>query len=156
MRSPALLLLAATLAAETAFLLPHAWQDARHRIFRLIGDGETELVVITQTLDDPSLRRALKKALGKARPIRLLTPSAESAAAWAPYRNMEVCLLPNSGPEPLGFSLIAASEGEACFLSLPLSRVQFQSHAGIMHCSESGEYRKVIETLRNECTPYFR
>ncbi|MEJ2469295.1 MAG: hypothetical protein P8Y51_09625, partial [Campylobacterales bacterium] len=61
------------LSAENAYLLPHRWQDARHEINMLIRKAQTPVVIVTASLDDPHLRRSLRKILREERPVTLIT-----------------------------------------------------------------------------------
>jgi 3-hydroxyisobutyrate dehydrogenase-like beta-hydroxyacid dehydrogenase len=147
-----LLVAALSLAAAETYLLPHRWQDARHAFTQLLGRGSDRAVFVTGRLDDTGMHRALKRTLRKGRPVTLMTTDMETAARWAPYRAMEVCLLKGQGK--LDFSLLAIEGGKACTLSMDFDNQTMRNRYGTAVCSDAGDYTDLLALLTTECTPY--
>lgn len=141
------------LFADTALLLPHRWQDARHELNRLVRDAETTIVIVTDTLDDIQLQRSLRLMLKQERSVVLMTSSKATASEWAMYRTMEACLLP-TGSE-LGFSLLSVEGDTACALNMPLRTETMQRDYGVLVCGHAEEYTETLRLLRQECKGYF-
>jgi len=139
-------------AAESAYLLPHRWQDARHEVNALIRSAPAGIVLVTDAVDDAHLRRALRQALEKKQPVTLITGSEKTASEWAIYASADVCLL--SAPGPLAFSLVAADR-RACTVNLPLTTEALREHYGIMQCTDAGTFDETIKLLKQECRKYF-
>ena len=142
----------AVLAAESAFVLPHRWQDARHALTETIRTAPSRIVVVTDRADDAYIRRALRDALERGKRVTLITASESTAAQWAVYKSAEVCILPAT--EPLAFSLVAA-DTDACSASLPLSTEALRSRYGIVRCGDSKAFDETIRLLKRECRAYF-
>jgi len=154
MKRPLLLCLIATiLSAEDAFLLPHRWQDARHAIDGVIRTAPSKIVIVTDTLDDPVLRRTVRGAAEHNKTVILITGSAETASRWAIYKSVRACLLPVS--EPLRFSLVVTDAQRACFAGSALSMETMRSRYGIVRCEDGKAYAETLRLLEQECTDYF-
>ena len=141
------------IAAESAYLLPHRWQDARHVLTETIRHAPSRIVVVTDVLDDIYLRRTLRKAAEAQKPITLITGSEETASQWAIYKTADVCLLPASAPLP--FSLVAADRVKACSLGMPLTTDALRSRYGVMQCTDAENLDETITLLKQECRGYF-
>jgi len=148
---PAALILS-TLCAEEAFLLPHRWQDALHTLDVMIRTADTPLFIVTDTLDDPSLRRTLHKVLNDGKNVTLITSSQESASQWAMYRSLRACVLPEA--KPLTFSLLGTAE-RGCMLSGPLETEALRTRSGMMLCSDGKAFDETLRLLQQECKGYF-
>ena len=149
---PALLMASSVLFADTLFLMPHQWHDARHRIAEMFRRTPGHLTIVTDTLQDTVLRRALQKRIETGAAVTLMTSSNKTAAHWAIYRNLDACVLTTL--RPLGYSLCVTDKAESCLFTNPLSTEEFRS-SGMMHCADSAEYAPIIEQLKKECRPYF-
>lgn len=141
------------LCADTQFLLPHRWHDARHALNHLVKTAKTQIVLIVETLDDRYIERSLRKALEEGRHMLLITPSPALASRWAIYSNVNACVLPDS---PLGFSLLIADTKNICSATLPLSEAHFRSRYGLVHCFHHPGDNEVVRLLRQECEPYLQ
>ena len=140
-------------AAESAYLLPHRWQDARHTLTEMIRSAPSRIIVATDAVDDVYIRRALRKAAARQTPVLLMTSSEATASQWAIYKTADVCLLPAS--QPLPFSLIAADGGDACSLDTPLTTEGMRNRDGLMLCTDAKNLDESIALLKQECREYF-
>lgn len=157
MRSTLLMALSfCLLAAESSFLLPHQNADARHALVEAIKAADGDLLVISDTLEEAVLQRAMRKALDKPRTISLMTTQATTAASWALFRNVQACLLPASDGHPIGFTLIGDPSATLCLLTAPADETVFRCRSALMHCTAAETFRPIIHTLKEECTPYLK
>lgn len=140
------------LLADSLYLLPHQWQDARHHLSTEFFNLPGPVTIITDTLHDTLLRHAIEKRLARHRHIVLMTPSIRTASRWAIYRDIDVCVLRDSAA--LGYSLITAKTKKGCLLSLPLTTEAFHGN-GMMQCSDIVHFQAATRMLKKECTPYF-
>jgi hypothetical protein len=140
------------LSAESAFLLPHRWQDARHEVNMLIRRAETPVVIITDALDDVHLRRSLRRVLKDEHSVTLMTASQETAAQWAAYKSLDACVL--SSDEPLTFTLVSSGK-RACALNAPLQTQFLRSRTGVMYCTDAETFEETVRLLKQECRDYF-
>ena len=140
------------LLGNEAFLLPHRWQDARHVLGVMIRSDETPLTIVTARLDDPYLRRTLRRALEKEKAVTLITPSQATASQWAMYRSLQACLLPPDSN--MTFSLVRSSK-RGCMLSHPLDTEMIRNVPGLMLCDDGSVFDEALRLLRQECKPYF-
>ena len=147
-----LLMVSSTLYADTLFLIPHQWHDARHRIGELFHHAPGPLTIVTDTLQDGVLRHALQKRIDKGQTVTLMTPSRETASRWAIYRNLHVCILADR--RALGYSIAVAGKEEGCLFTDAFSTAAFR-RGGMMQCSDAADYAPAVEQLKKECRPYF-
>lgn len=140
------------LLGSEAFLLPHRWQDARHVLGVMIRSVDTPLTIVTARLDDPYLRRTLRRALEKEKAVTLITPSQATASQWAMYRSLQACLLPPDSN--MTFSLVRSSK-RGCMLSHPLDTEMIRNVPGLMLCDDGSVFDEALRLLRQECKPYF-
>jgi len=155
MKRPLLLCLFATiLSAENAYILPHQWQDARHAVDSVIRTAPSAIVIVTERLDEPNLRRTLRTAAEHNKSITLITASADTASQWAIYKSVRACLLPAAGPLP--FSLVSSDGRHACLVSSPLSTEEMRSRYGLMRCGDGAAYDGTLTLLLQECRDYFK
>ena len=139
-------------ATENVYLLPHRWQDARHELTALIRSAPSGIVIVSDAVDDTYIRRALRRALEKKKPVTFITGSEKTASAWAIYASADVCLL--SAPGPLAFSLVVAGK-RACIVNLPLTTDALRERYGVMQCTDAGTFDETITLLKQECKGYF-
>jgi hypothetical protein len=142
------------LSAESTYLLPHRWQDARHALTETIRTAPVRLVVAADAVDDTYLRRALRRAAKAQKRITLITGSEKTASQWAIYKTVDACLLPASAP--LAFSLVVADGGKGCSVGLPLTTEAMRSRYGVMQCTDAEKFDETLRLLRQECRDYFQ
>jgi len=140
------------LFGSEAFLLPHRWQDARHVLGVMIRSDETPLTIVTGCLDDPYLRRTLRRALEKEKAVTLITPSQATASQWAMYRSLHACILPPDSN--ITFTVVRSSR-RGCMLSHPLDTELLRNVPGLMLCDDGTVFGETLRLLRQECKPYF-
>lgn len=147
-----LLLFFVTLHAETVYLLPHRWHDARHELNSLIRHAKGRLIVVADRLDDVHLQRALRSVLTAKRPVLFITASKQTASQWAMYRSVNVCVLPPD--QALGFTLVADTDAKACVLSGPAKADAWQARYGMLLCGDASRFAQTLQLLRRECRDY--
>jgi len=138
-------------AADSSYLLPHQWQDARHALNVTIKAAEETIVLVSDAFDDPYLRRMLRRALQADRQVVLMTSSTALASEWAIYENVNACLLPSS---PLPFSMIVSDQKQQCTLSAPLRTKTMRTAYGLVVCKKGASDMNTVALLQQECTPY--
>lgn len=148
-----LTLLIFQLMAESAYLLPHRWHDARHEINRVIRHADSMLIIVTDSLSDTQLQRALRHAIKEKQRVLLITTSIKTASHWAMYQTVSACMLSHN--RPLGFSIVAAEKSDACYVSGTLESESFRNNYGILFCDDSSLFSQTIQLLRQECENYF-
>ncbi|MHC3994958.1 hypothetical protein ACXWTF_09015 [Thiomicrolovo sp. ZZH C-3] len=141
-----------TLIADSALLLPHRWQDVRHTLGVMIRSSDAPLLIVTASLDDPYLRRALRRVLEDGKAVTLITGSEETASQWAMYRTLHACLLPKG--TSLTFSLLRTPE-KGCMVSNTLETDRLRTDDALMLCGERTMFDETVRLLRQECKGYF-
>jgi len=141
------------LYADSAYLLPHRWQDARHELTALIRTAETPLFLITNGIEDPEVRRALRKALESGKQVHLITGSQTTASQWAAYKTLDACMLPSN--ESLTYSLVGAEDGRACLLSMTMETDRMRNRGGLLLCTDAAAFAQTLSLLKQECKGYF-
>jgi hypothetical protein len=148
-----LLLFLAALRAESVYLLPHRWHDARHELNSLIRHAKGPLIIVTDRLDDVHLQRALRYVLNAKRSVLFITASKETASQWAMYRSANVCVLPPN--QKVDFTLVAETGGKACVLGGAAEAEAWRERYGLLLCQDAAQFEQTLTLLRRECRDYF-
>jgi hypothetical protein len=142
-----------TLCAESVYLLPHRWHDARHELNSLIRHAKGPLTIVTNRLQDVHLQRALRYILDAKHPVLFITASKETASHWAMYGSASVCVLPPN--QKVDFTLVAETGGKACVLGGTAEAKAWREHYGLLLCQNASQFEQTLTLLGRECRDYF-
>jgi hypothetical protein len=151
-----------SLFSQILYILPDDCDNAIHYLSKAIDRAEKNVVILTHTLDNYTLKKSLIKASKRHVAITLISASDDQKKSLALYQNIDTReLLAIESPDLQGrivTTLVLIDNTLTCKLSSPLDTTSLRQDIGLFTCNEDKVLTRTVENaiapLIARSTPY--
>ncbi len=155
-----------TLHGEHLFLIPDESGHALHHLKQGIGSAEDGLILITPTLQNRTLEKALQKAAQNGVSVTLVTGGHpdDNAAALVRFSGIDYRIAKGLRHEDdqgvLALSLLIVDNRLACLSTLPFDQDALKQDIGAVDCTDTPEtianYRMLAKPILERSVSYLK